>query len=165
MDGLRIAIEAGRLIEENELATASEAINALSLHGQEMARRQSVATVLGEQTVWRNSFQSLEMLAAELRGRLALAGPPAGHGSAFNWFRAAADRQKPVAMLNPPSILTPMAMRLGDHHMARNQGHRAVEAYEEAIAAFPGDTETRERLANARELAARQPQPAEEPLE
>lgn len=165
VDGLRIALEAQRLIETNELDKAAEAINALSFHGQEMAKRQSVAIVLGEQTVWRTSFQSLEMLAAELRGRLALAGPPAGHGSAFNWFRASADRQKPATMLNPPSILTPMAMRLGDYQIARNQGHKAVEAYEEAIAAFPGDKETEQRLAKARELAARQPKPEEEPAE
>jgi tetratricopeptide (TPR) repeat protein len=162
VDGLRIALEAQRLIEANELDKASEAINALSFHGQEMAKRQSMATVLGEQTVWRTSFQSLEMLAAELRGRLALAGPPAGHGSAFNWFRASADRQKPATMLNPPGILTPMAMRLGDYHLARNQGHQAMEAYTEALAAFPGDAETETRLAKARELAAEQPAPKEE---
>ena len=130
-----------------------------------MAKRQTMATVLGEQTLWRTSFQSLEMLAAELRGSLALAGPAAGHGSAFNWFRASADRQKPPTMLNPPFILTPMAMRLGDYHIARNQGHQAVEAYEEAITAFPGDTQTQQRLANARQLAAKQPKPAEAPLE
>lgn len=165
MDGLRIALEAQRLIELNELDKASEAINALSFHGQEMAKRQTVAAVLGEQTVWRTSFQSLEMLAAELRGRLALAGPAAGHGSAFNWFRAAADRQKPATMLNAPSILTPMAMRLGDYHIARNQGHQAVEAYSEALAAFPRDMETEKRLEKARKLAAQQPKPVEEPVE
>ncbi len=165
VNGLRIALEAQRLIEVNELAKASEAINALSFHGQEMAKRQSVASALGEQTEWRVSIQSLEMLAAELRGRLALAGPPVGHGSAFNWFRAAADRQKPSTLLNAPGILTPMATRLGDYHIARNQGHQAVKAYSEALAAFPRDMETEKRLAKARELAAQQPEPVEEPEE
>jgi len=130
-----------------------------------MAERQSVASALGEQTEWRLSFQSLEILAAELRGSLALAGPAKGQGSAFNWFRAAADRQKPATMLNPPIILTPLAMRLGDYHIARNQGHQAVEAYSEALAAFPRDMETEKRLVKARELAAQQPKPVEEPAE
>ncbi len=165
VDGLRIALEAQRLIEVKELDKGSEAINALSVHGQEMAKRQSVATALGEQTEWRVSFQSLEMLAAELRGSLALAGPADGKGSAFNWFRATADRQKPATMLNPPIILTPMAMRLGDYHIARNQGHQAVEAYSEALVAFPRDMETEQRLVKARALAAQQPKPVEEPVE
>ncbi len=165
LDGLKIALEAQRLIEVNELDKASEAINALSFHGKAMEKRQSVAIIQGEQTFWRTSFQSLEMLAMELRGRLALAGPVGGHSAAFNWFRATADRQKFAPMLNPPSILTPMAMRLGDYYTARNEGHKAVEAYEEAITDFPGDIQTEKRLANARELAARQPKPVEEPVE
>jgi tetratricopeptide (TPR) repeat protein len=165
VDGIRLALEAQRLIEANERGKASEVINALSLHGQEMAKRQNVAYALGEQTEWRASFHALEMLAAELRGNLALAGPAAGHGTAFNWFRAAADRQKPSSALNVPSLLTPMAMRLGDYHIARNQGHQAVAAYTEALADFPGDVETEKRLAKARELAAQQPEPAAEPAE
>lgn len=159
VDGLRIALEAQRLLDTGELGQASETISALTLHGQAMSKRQSIASAIGERTEWRDSFQALEMLAAELNGRLALSGPPAGHGSAFNWFRAAADRQKPATMLNPPSILTPMATRLGDYHLARNHGHKAVEAYEEALASFPGDTETEGRLARARPLAAKQPKP------
>lgn len=165
VDGVRITLEAQRLLDAQELVKASETINALTFHGQAMAKRQAFATDIGEQPEWRSSFHSLEMLAAELRGRLALAGPPDGHGSAFNWFRAAADRQKPSTMLNPPPILTPMAMRLGDYYIARNQGHKAVGAYEEALAAFPGDKETEQRLAKARLLAAKQPMPVEEPLE
>ena len=165
VDGLRITLEAQRLLDAAELVRATETISALTLHGQAMSQRQATAIVIGERTEWVGSFQSLEMLAAELRGRLALAGPPAGHGSAFNWFRAAADRQRPATMLNPPSILTPMAMRLGDYFIARNQGHNAVAAYEEALTAYPGDMETETRLAKARELAAIQPKPAEEPKE
>lgn len=165
VDGLRITLEAQRLLDAGELVHATETISALSLHGLAMSKRQAIASAIGERTEWLASFQSLEMLAAELRGRLALAGPPAGHGTAFNWFRAAADRQKPVTMLNPPNILTPMAMRLGDYFMARNQGHKAVETYEEALTAFPSDNSTEYRLEKAHELAAKQPKPAEDPLE
>lgn len=165
VDGLRITLESQRLLDAAEIIQATETISALTLHGQAMSQRQAIATTIGERTEWLGSFQSLEMLAAELRGRLALAGLPAGHGSAFNWFRAAADRQRPATMLNPPPILTPMAMRLGDYFIARNQGHNAVAAYEEALTAYPGDMETENRLAKARELAAQQPKPAEEPEE
>jgi tetratricopeptide (TPR) repeat protein len=165
VDGLRITLEAQRLLDAGELTKAAETITALSLHGLAMSKRQSIASAIGERSEWLASFQALEMLAAEFRGRLALAGPPAGHGSAFNWFRAAADRQKPSTMLNPPSILTPMAMRLGDYHIARNQGQKAVAAFEEALSAYPGDKETEIRLAKAGELAAAQPEPAELPEE
>jgi tetratricopeptide (TPR) repeat protein len=165
VDGLRITLEVHRLLDARLINEATETISALTLHGHAMSKRQNIASAIGEHTEWRSSFQALEMLAAELNGRLSLAGPPAGHGSAFNWFRAATDRQKPSPMLNPPAILTPMATRLGDYHLARNNGHKAVEAYEEALAAFPGDTETQTRLVEAKELAATQPEPLEKPLE
>ena len=99
---------------------AKETMGALTFHGTAMAERQKLAASMGEIAQWNRSFRAMEVLAAELKGRLALAGPPAGHGSAFNWFRAAADRQRPASMLNAPPILTPMAMRLGDYFIARN---------------------------------------------
>ena len=127
-----------------------------------MAKRRNIASAVGEQSEWARSFRSLEVLAAELRGRLALAGPPSGHGSAFNWFRAATDRQKPATMLNAPPILTPMAMRLGSYFIARNQPHKAVRAYEEALLSFPNDAETIVLLGKAQKLAeAAGPEPEE----
>lgn len=164
VDGLRMTLEVQRLLDAQMIEKATATISALNLHGQAMSQRQSIASAIGEQTEWRSSFQSLEMLAAEINGRLALAGPPAGHGSAFNWFRASADRQKPSAMLNPPLILTPMAMRLGDYFTARNQGYKAVDAYQEALTAFPTDRETEARLVKAEKLAATQPEPKAEPI-
>jgi len=125
------------------------------LHGQAMVKRQAVATAIGERAEWLGSLRALEVMAAELRGRIALAGPPDGHGSAFNWFRAAADRQNPTTMLSPPPILTPMAMRLGDYFIARNQPDKAIGAYEEALVNFPNDRETEERLEKARDLSAK----------
>ena len=146
IDGLRIALEAQRLLDASVLDKASETISALSYHGEAMTKKQAVSSAIGERSEWNRSFRSLEVLAAELRGRYALAGPPAGHGSAFNWFRAAADRQVPSTMLTPPPILTPMAIRLGDYFLIRNEPDKAIEAYEEALAAFPNDMETLGRL-------------------
>ncbi len=149
IDGLRIALESQRLLEEGKLKEAAEAIEALSFHGQAMEKKQNVSSVIGERSEWNRTFRALEVLAAELRGRLSLAGPPATHGSAFNWFRAATDRQIPATLLNPPPILTPMAARLGDYFLARNEPAKAVEAFEEALAAFPNDMETLRRLKKA----------------
>ncbi len=73
------------------------------------------------------------------------------------------DRQKPATMLNAPPILTPMAMRLGDYFIARNQPYKAVRAYEEALLSFPNDAETMTRLEKAKELAkAAGPEPEED---
>ena len=166
IDGLRITLEAQRLLDAGELPKATETIEALTFHGTAMSKRQDIAAAVGEQTEWSRSFRALEVLAAELRGRLALAGPPARHGSAFNWFRGAADRQKPTTMVNAPPILTPMAMRLGDYFIARNLPHKAVRAYEEALTAFPNDAETITRLEKARKLAEAaglEPKEKEEP--
>jgi tetratricopeptide (TPR) repeat protein len=146
IDGLRIALEAQRLLDAGIPGKASEVINAMSYHGEAMSKKQVVSSAIGERSEWNRAFRSLEVLAAELRGRLALAGPPSGHGSAFNWFRAATDRQVPSTMLAAPPILTPMAIRLGDYFLTQNEPAKAVEAYLESLAAFPNDVEALRRL-------------------
>lgn len=151
IDGLRIALEAQRLLDSQILDKASETINAMSYHGEAMSKKQAIASAIGERSEWNRAFRSLEVLAAELRGRLALAGPPAGHGSAFNWFRAATDRQVPSTMLTAPPLLTPMAIRLGDYFLTQSDPQNAVDAYREALAAFPNDLQSLQRLLGALE--------------
>ncbi|MEP2774615.1 MAG: hypothetical protein ABJQ29_06470 [Luteolibacter sp.] len=153
LDGLRIALNARDLIESGELAKAAENAAALSYHGEAMVKKRAAAFTIGEQSEWMYAFRSLEVLAAELRGRLALAGPEDGRGSAFNWFRAAADRQKPATMLNPPALLTPMAMRLGDYYLAAGKPRDAVNAYQEALEDFPNNQVTLDKLIEAKKLA------------
>lgn len=146
IDGLRIALEAQRLLDIQVLDQATETVNAMSFHGEAMSKKQAISSAIGERSEWNRAFRSLEVLAAELRGRLALAGPPAGHGSAFNWFRAATDRQVPSTMLSAPPLLTPMAIRLGDYFLTQNDAEKAVDAYHEALMAFPNDLQTLQRL-------------------
>lgn len=154
VDALRISLEAQRLLDAGDLEKASDVVNALSFHGEAMEKKQKAAATIGEYSEWRRSFLATEILAAELRGRLALAGPPEGQGSAFNWFRAAADRQRPATMLTPPAILVPMAARLGDYHIKTGNPEKAIEAYNEALAKFPNDQKTLDGLESAEALPA-----------
>ena len=149
VDGLRIALEAQRLLDTRMMQQAVETIDAMSFHGEAMSKKQAVSSAIGERSEWNRSFKSLEVLAAELRGRLALARPVGGHGSAFNWFRAATDRQVRSTMLAAPPILTPMSIRLGDFFLTQREPAKAVEAYLEALAAFPNDVEAMRRLEKA----------------
>ena len=139
VDGLRIALESQRLLDAQNYAQAADTINAMSVHGEAMTKKQNVSVTVGERSEWNRSFRSLEILAAVLRGRMALAGPAEGHGSAFNWFRAATDRQLPSSMLTAPPILTPMATLLGDYYLTQNEPSKAVDAYLEALASFPNN--------------------------
>jgi tetratricopeptide (TPR) repeat protein len=111
-----------------------------------MAKQQSIASTRGEYAEWRRALLNLEMLTANLRGHLALAGPTTNQGSAFNWFRAAADRQRTSASMYPPLILTPMANDLGDYFLSIKQPEKALETYKEAIAIFPNEASTLERI-------------------
>lgn len=154
INGLRIVLEAQSLLEANKLEKATDVSNAVTFHGEAMEKHRAAAASIGENAEWRRSFFALEVLAAELRGRLALAGPKEGHGSAFNWFRAAIDRQGPATMLNPPPILTPMATRLGDYYLAINEPSKALQSYKEALAAFPNDQQTLERSQKAQALTS-----------
>ncbi len=145
-DGLRIALQAHRMINVGDIKKATDTINALSFHGESMAKQQSLASAKGEYAEWRRTLMNLEMLTANLRGHLALAGPPESQGSAFNWFRAAADRQRTSTLMYHPFILTPMANDLGDYFLSVKQPEKALKAYQEAIAKFPNEASTLDRI-------------------
>ena len=93
------------------------------------------------------------MLASDLRGRLALAGPKSQIRSAYNWFSSAADRQHPAPMMFPPLILTPMALRIGDYFTAVGRYEDAIEAYQRALRMFPNDMNALTGLKRAYEKA------------
>lgn len=153
VDGLRLHLEAVRLMDEEKYAEALKVVEAMTHHGEGMTRDQEASTVGGERSYWNRSFRALESCACELRGRLALAGPKAGHGSAYNWFRSAADRQARSTQLLPPAIFTPMADRLADFHLATGKPVEAVAAYREALAAFPNNMTSLKGLLKACEKA------------
>jgi tetratricopeptide (TPR) repeat protein len=139
IDGLRFALEAQRLIDAGKIQEAREAAAALSQHGEGMAATQAAAAASGERSSWLRAFRALEVLASDVRGRIALAGPENQRGTAFNWFSSAADRQRPSPMLYPPMLLTPMASRLGEYHLKTQQPAEAVASFQRALLAFPND--------------------------
>jgi len=142
IDGLRFALEAECLIETGDLSGAGAVLAALTQHGEAMQRSQPAATASGERSAWTRSFRALEVLASDVRGQLALAGPASKQGPAYNWLSCAADRQHPAALLLPPLLLTPMAAHLGGYYLAAHKPAEAIEAYQRALAAFPNDLES-----------------------
>lgn len=139
IDGVRIALETRRLIDEGKFAEARDAVAALTQHGEAMSKTQAGANASGERSAWNRAFRALEILAGDLRGRLALAGPKERIGTAYNWFAAAAERQHPTPMMFPPMILTPMASHLGEYYLAVGQPKEAIESYQRALTDFPND--------------------------
>lgn len=139
IDGLRFSLEARRLLDLGKTAEAREVIGALSHHGELMAKTQNAAGTSGERSAWNRAFRALEVVASELRGRLAMSGPKDRRGAAFNWFSSAADRQHPAPMMFPPMILSPMAIRVGEYYLSAEKPAEAIEAYQRALAAFPND--------------------------
>ena len=153
IDGLRFALEARRLIDEEKYKEAQETIEAFTLHGEGMAKTQQAAATNGERSSWIRSFRALEVLASDLRGSLTMAGPKDRIGTAYNWFASAADRQHPSSLLFPPMILTPMAIHLGEFYLATGKPKEAIEAYQRALSAFPNDMNALLGLKNAYEKA------------
>jgi tetratricopeptide (TPR) repeat protein len=139
VDGLRFALEAQRLIDAHEFEEARNVVNALTQHGQNMTSTQSAAVAGGERSQWIRGFRALEVLASDIRGRLAMAGPRDQRETAYNWFASAADRQHPSPLLLPPMILTPMASRLGEFQLSRERPAEAIDAFQRALVAFPND--------------------------
>lgn len=153
MDGLRFTLEAHRLIDSGNLEEARNVVAALTQHGEAMAPTQAAAAVSGERSQWIRSFRALEVLASDVRGRLAMAGPIGKRETAYNWYASAADRQRPASMLMPPLIITPMASRLGAFYLATKKPQEAVNAYQRALAAFPNDMNSLVGLKSSYEVA------------
>lgn len=155
IDGLRLTIEARRLLDARDLNGCRDVLTALSGHIESMAKTRNLASTGGELSFLNRSQRGLEMLASELRGELAMAGPAANRGIAYNWFSAAADRQRPPTLLLPPAILTPMAARLGEYQLTSKQHAEAIESYERALKAFPNDVPVMLGLKKAFEAAGK----------
>jgi predicted Zn-dependent protease len=153
VDGFRLYLEAVRLLDEGKPQQAQAVAAVLSQHGEKMAAAQRTAVETGERAEFARGFRTLEVLASELRGRIALAGPKERIGSAHNWFRGAIDRQARAPMLLPPALLTPMESRLGDFQIAAGKPAEAVESYQTALKKFANDPILLQKLAAARKQA------------
>lgn len=155
IDGLRLVIETERLLGKDDLNGAREVLQAVAHHGEAFARIRSAAAAGGEASFWNRSFRAMEVLASDLRGRAALAGPAKLRGAAYNWFSSAADRQLPASLLMPPPVLTPMASRLGGYFLDEKKYDEAIEAYQRALAVFPNHMASLSGLKNAFEKAGK----------
>lgn len=155
IDGLRFALEAQRLMDEGNLEEARNVVDALTMHGESMTKTQAASAASGERSQWLRAFRALEVLASDVRGRLALAGPPEKRATAYNWFASAVDRQHPSPMLYPPMILTPMGCRLGNFHLSSKKPEDAIEAFQRALANFPNDMNSLVGLKSAYEVAGK----------
>ncbi len=139
IDAVRLALDARRLIDAGKTDEARDVVAALTQHGEAMSKTQAAATASGERSAWNRSFRAMEVLASDLRGRLALAGSKDRIGAAYNWFASAVERQHPETMMFPPLILTPMASRLGEYYLTIGQPNEAIESYHRALTAVPND--------------------------
>jgi tetratricopeptide (TPR) repeat protein len=139
IDGLRLNAEGRRLVDEGKVSEAREVAAAINHHSEKMLKQQNNAAANGERSAWNRAFSALDILGRDLHGRIELANPKNGVGTAYNWFAGAADLQHPAVMMYPPVILTPMAARLGDYYLITNRPKDAIEAYDRALTAFPND--------------------------
>jgi len=142
IDGLRLALEARRLLDAGDIQSAKDVSAAMSQHGESMAKTQTAAAASGERSELNRSFRAMEVLASDVRGHIAMAGPKSEIGSAYNWFSSAAERQRPAPAMFPPLILTPMDLRVGDYFLKVNRPADAIEAYRRALGSFPNNMET-----------------------
>jgi tetratricopeptide (TPR) repeat protein len=147
--GLAIVLEARKALEEGRPDDARKIAEALTVHGVQMAKTREAASASGERSAWIRAFVALEVLASELRGVIAMEGPKDGMGSAFNWYRAALDRQVPASMLMPPTVMLPMQARLAEFYLAKGDAKAAVDILIKAQGLHTNDVEILTRLQTA----------------
>jgi len=137
--GLVALLEGRKALDEGKIDRAGKVAVALTAHGMLMAKRQPQVAAQGELSDWKRAIEALQVHAAALRGDIAMAGPKADRGSAYNWYLAAVDRQHPAAMLMPPAVLEPMRAKVGDYLRSAGRADKAAEVYQEALRDWPGN--------------------------
>ncbi len=139
IDGLRICLEAQRLLADGKPIEARQVAEALNNHIGNLESRKREAWTTGEGSQWLRSFRALKVLHGELRGKIAQAGPKNSRATAYNWFASGMEFQRHEPMLYPPMVLTPMAARMGNDFLHRGETARAVEYYLQALQLIPED--------------------------
>jgi hypothetical protein len=163
--GLAIYAEARVAIDGGKLERASQLAEALAQTGTHFSGMGETASGQNARSSWIRAIRGLEAFNAELRGLIAMAGPESQRGSAFNWFRSAADRDAPATLTMPQLIPYPLALRLVEYHGARVTRHPealagALAAADEALAARPRNLAVL-RAQQAALSAAKDPRAAE----
>ena len=156
--GLACALEARKNLEEGKPEEARKITDALTLHGEQMGKTRAAASAAGERSSWARGYTALEIAASEMRGAMAMAGGKEAMVSAFNWYRAALDRQTPPTMLMPPIALLPMETRLAEYYMARGENKQAIDILVEAQGKYTHDVEILGRLQKAMEKSGEKEQ-------
>ena len=139
IDGIRLVLEARRLLGAGNIDDARKAVAALDYHGTMMAKAQPLALEGGERSAWVRAFRAFETLVYETRGEVALAGPKNLRGTAYNWFSSAADAQTRATMLLPPLVLTPQLARVGHVLLAEGKAEDAREVFNQTLALYPNN--------------------------
>ncbi|MDX1679309.1 MAG: tetratricopeptide repeat protein [Akkermansiaceae bacterium] len=160
IDGLRLALEAQKLIDQGDIARALALVTALDLHMKKFSTTEHTALVLGERSEWLRARRALRILISDVRGRIAMAGAENMRATAFNWFTSGADFQRHESMLHPPMLLTPMSARLGDHFLVMGDPQKAIEHYQQALEMFPKDIGSLQGLKKAHLAAGNQEEAA-----
>jgi len=131
----RASVASGRLDDARAVS------NDISELGGRFVQTRDLAAAAGERSPWLRSFKAMEVMATELRGLISMAGPKKDIGSAYNWYRAAADRQKLASLMMPPAVLLPMEVRLGEYYTAREDWAKSIEILTESQTRWPNDWE------------------------
>lgn len=154
IDGIRIAIEIRKQLDDGQRDLAEQTIQALADHGEMMAQTRSQAALNGELSHWARALRSLEALTAAYRGRCA----QLTHSrTAATWFSAAADRQRPEPLAMPPALPSPMANQLGQELLRIGKSAEAAAAFERASKLYPNHYITRTLQSGSQPTPSGQP--------
>lgn len=136
------SIVAGRIaLEKGELDAARVISDDITRLGMNFVQTRETAVAQGERSYWLRAFKSFEVMAAEYRGLVTMAGPKESRGTAYNWYRGAADRQQRSSLMMPPAVLLPMEYRLAEYYLDREEPQKSIESLLSGLDEFPNDFE------------------------
>lgn len=133
LEGLRQYLGGRQAIEEGNIEDAGHFLDAFEATLTRFRSLQGTARLSSSISEYVRAVTTLDVHVVEYRGLLALAGEAGGRRSAFNWFKAAVDRQIRPSRMLPPSIVYPLERRLGEYHMATHEYLKAAESYKAAL--------------------------------
>jgi hypothetical protein len=145
--GLAMLLESYIALEDQNWDRAKELTEAMNMHLPLMQQIRADVTRMGELSHYIRAYSLLDVATLQLKGDLAMAGPEAQRGVAYNWFSGANERQMFASRMMPPVSLTPTERALGRYFESKNDATRAMEVYRDGLVRWPKDLSLLEAVA------------------
>lgn len=148
-DSLAICLGIHKAVLAKDLKAGKSLYDQFLKRARALEAQKKLAAKTSTYSAWMRALNTVNILAAELRGIFSQMEEGAMRGAAVNWFQGAAERQSRPENLLPPSLDYPMELRLGRFYLSEDKADLAAKAFRKGLDVRPNHLKTLEGYRDA----------------